>query len=63
MAAQDDNILKEYEKYRKSIQISILKPGDAINFPKLGDSVMVHYIGYLEDKTMVNLVFLINKLI
>ena len=43
--------LKE-ERIEEEINMGTIVPGDATNFPKTGDSVLVHYIGYLEDGTM-----------
>eukprot|EP01032_Pedospumella_encystans_P018450 gene18450-21005_t len=51
MKAKD---VKEREKVKKietEFNVKILKPGDAVNYPKQGDSVSVHYTGYLEDGT------------
>eukprot|EP01036_Dinobryon_divergens_P031987 gene31988-41486_t len=33
----------------KKYSLTVLKPGDAVNFPKMGDSIAVNYIGYLDD--------------
>jgi FK506-binding protein 1 len=38
----------------EGIKITILKPGDAVNFPKIGDSISVHYICFLDNETMVD---------
>jgi FK506-binding protein 1 len=38
----------------KLLDLKILKPGDAVNFPKQGDSVSVHYKGFLEDGTCID---------
>ena len=40
------------QKKKRELQFKILKPGDAIYFPKQHDSLAMHYIGYLEDGTM-----------
>lgn len=34
------------------IDIKTITPGDAVHFPKNGDSVLVHYIGSLADGTV-----------
>ena len=34
------------------LHIKTLVPGDALNFPKVGDSVCINYVGFLEDGTM-----------
>jgi FK506-binding protein 1 len=33
----------------RSIPIVTIKPGDAIHFPKKGDSCLLHYTGFLEN--------------
>ena len=35
-----------------TLEIEILKPGDAVFKPKIGDTCMVHYIGRLQDGTI-----------
>lgn len=48
---------KELEDKKKkeasgTLEIEILKPGDAVFKPKIGDTCMVHYIGRLQDGTI-----------
>jgi FK506-binding protein 1 len=45
---QKKNAGKEFIKNN----VVMLKPGDACNFPKKGDSCSVHYKGFLENGTM-----------
>jgi len=33
------------------IQLQLIKDGDGLTFPKIGQTVIVHYIGSLEDGT------------
>jgi FKBP-type peptidyl-prolyl cis-trans isomerase len=40
------------DKKKRELQFKILRPGDAIYFPKPHDSLAMHYIGYLSDGTM-----------
>ena len=42
------------EQYIKNVHIIVLKPGDAFNFPKIGDSCSIHYNSTLLDGTMVD---------
>jgi len=46
---------QEKEANEKSVeklfQLKVVKAGDAVNFPKPGDTVCLHYIAYLEDGT------------
>mmetsp|Transcript_17099 Transcript_17099/g.18553 ORF Transcript_17099/g.18553 Transcript_17099/m.18553 type:complete len:155 (-) Transcript_17099:62-526(-) len=50
---QHEQTLKENETKRieKLFQLKIVQPGDAVNYPKHGDSICIHYAGYLEDGT------------
>ncbi|CAM9328611.1 unnamed protein product [Sphacelaria rigidula] len=36
---------------RRSVQVEIFAAGDGINYPQKGQTVTVHYTGYLEDGT------------
>jgi FK506-binding protein 1 len=42
----------ERKKIEENLNMKVLKTGDAANFPKLGDSIQMHYVGFLEDGTM-----------
>ena len=42
----------ERKKIEETLSMKVLKTGDAVNFPKFGDSVQMHYVGFLEDGTM-----------
>lgn len=53
--AEQKRLKKEAEHFKKTektFQIKILHPGDAVNFPKNGDSCCVNYIGMTDDGTM-----------
>ena len=43
---------EQEDKRKKDLQLKIIRPGDAIYFPKQFDSCSMHYIGYLADGTM-----------
>ena len=45
---------EKLEEIRKQIKIEILRPGDASNFPKKGDSLSIHYKCFLPDGTMID---------
>lgn len=50
--AEHYNELKlKFDEARQKVVINMTKAGDAINFPKIGDSIMIHYIAYLPDGT------------
>mmetsp|Transcript_5229 Transcript_5229/g.11567 ORF Transcript_5229/g.11567 Transcript_5229/m.11567 type:complete len:151 (-) Transcript_5229:1087-1539(-) len=54
-AAQKDVKQRENIKNIETLlDLKILKPGDAVNFPKQGDSVSVHYKGFLQDGTCID---------
>ena len=36
----------------ETLEVKILKPGDALFYPKFGDTLSVHYIGKLPDGTV-----------
>ena len=40
---------KKAESVANKIQFEVIKPGDALNYPKKGDSVAMHYTASLED--------------
>ena len=40
---------EEYKQIEKKYKIKITHPGDALNFPKHGDSCCVNYVGMTED--------------
>jgi len=40
------------EKLKKELNLTILKCGDAVYFPKQFDSIAMHYKGFLADGTM-----------
>jgi FK506-binding protein 1 len=40
---------KATPQFEERIPIHTLKPGDAIHFPKKGDSCLVHYTGFLDN--------------
>jgi FK506-binding protein 1 len=42
----------ERKRIEETLSMKVLKTGDAVNFPKIGDSIQMHYVGYLEDGTM-----------
>jgi len=50
--------LKELEKISKHggerVHFKVIKGGDAVNFPKRGDSIAIHYKCWLEDGTQVD---------
>lgn len=50
---QHEQELKQHEQKRieQLFQLKIVQPGDAVNFPKHGDSICIHYSAYLEDGT------------
>jgi FKBP-type peptidyl-prolyl cis-trans isomerase len=40
------------DKHRgHNVQVEIFAAGDGINYPRLGNTVTVHYTGYLKDGT------------
>mmetsp|Transcript_4238 Transcript_4238/g.5822 ORF Transcript_4238/g.5822 Transcript_4238/m.5822 type:complete len:141 (+) Transcript_4238:6-428(+) len=39
----------EFSLIEKKYYLKIIHPGDAVNFPRHGDSVAVNYAGFLED--------------
>lgn len=57
-AFQEQAKLTEEKSKQKDIeklfQLKVVKPGDAANFPKFGDSVAINYIAYLEDGTCID---------
>lgn len=40
---------KRTPEFEERIPIITIKPGDAIHFPKKGDSCLIHYTGFLEN--------------
>eukprot|EP01038_Epipyxis_sp_PR26KG_P012005 gene12005-16073_t len=42
---------KKEKKQADHLQLKVLKPGDALNYCNFGDTVSLHYVGYLEDGT------------
>mmetsp|Transcript_29543 Transcript_29543/g.49447 ORF Transcript_29543/g.49447 Transcript_29543/m.49447 type:complete len:159 (-) Transcript_29543:178-654(-) len=42
---------EQTKSMERQLNLKIQKPGDAVNFPRQGDSVSVHYKGYLDDGT------------
>ena len=45
---------KSKHKVKSLVSITVLVPGDAFNFPKVGDSLSVHYRAFLEDGTQID---------
>ena len=45
---------KKDEQKTSRVQVTVIQPGDAFNFPKTGDSVSIHYITELEDGTVID---------
>ena len=45
---------KKEELKASAVEINILQPGDAFNFPKTGDSLSIHYTAELEDGTKID---------
>ena len=36
------------------VNYTVTKPGDAVNFPRKGDTVAIHYTAHLEDGTQID---------
>jgi FKBP-type peptidyl-prolyl cis-trans isomerase len=54
-AARREKELKKSEEHKSSrVQVNVIQPGDAFNFPKTGDCLSIHYTTELEDGTKID---------